>query len=385
MSATGSPTFSHLGVNAVFLEPRMGGIETYVRRLYPAILEARPDLRVSVFVNELGRELLAAEDWSDGVQLVTHRFLGRRGTRAITETTLLGLLADRRGCDVLHSVALTAPFRTRATNVVTIGDVTWLRHRGSVPLHTRLLWGGLVAPVARRADRIIAYSRAARGEISEDLRIPERRIDVVPLGPGAEPVEQATPEAELRSRFGLGAGPIVLAVSPLLPHKNVGTLVEALPLIRRTVPDAVLVVTGHRTSLDAALVGEARSLGVEKGLVLAGWVSPEDLEGLYGAAACFAFPSLREGFGLPVLEAMRRGLPVACSNIPTVLEVADRAALNFNPRSPGEIAGAVTRIITDRALARDLSEHGRARAAQFTWKRAAAGTLASFERARHGR
>jgi glycosyltransferase involved in cell wall biosynthesis len=382
MSAANSPTFGHLGVNAVFLEPRMGGIETYVRRLYPAILEARPGLRVSVFVNELGRDLLHAEAWSDGVDLVTHPLLGRRGTRAITETTLLGLLADRRGCEVLHSVALTAPFRTRAANVVTIADVTWLRQRGSVPIYTRFLWSGLVAPVARRADRIITLSRAAQREISEDLRVPAERVDVVPLGPGADPVAEPTPEHELRERLGLGAGPIVLAVSALLPHKNVGILIDALPEIRRASADVVLVVPANPTPLGDELVARAQSLGVENALLLPGWVSPADLEGLYASAACFAFPSLREGFGLPVLEAMRRGLPVACSNASAVPEVAGDAALVFDPHRPSEIANAVTRILGDPDLARDLSKRGRAQAATFTWKRAAEETLASFERAR---
>jgi glycosyltransferase involved in cell wall biosynthesis len=376
------PPLRHLGVNAVFLEPRMGGIETYVRRLYPALLEVRPDLRISLFVNEHGRELLSAEPWARDVELVTHPLLGRRGTRALTEATLLGPLADRRGCDVLHSVALTAPFHLRAANVVTIADVTWLRHAGSVPVYTRLLWRILVVPAARGAERIIAHSKAARSEIAEDLRIPEARIDVVPHGPGAEHSGEATPEHELRERLGLGPGRIVLAVSALLAHKNVGALVESLPEIRRSVPGAVLVVPGNRTPLAAELTHRARSLGVESALVLPGWVSPADLEGLYAAAACFAFPSFREGFGLPVLEAMRRGVPVACSNASAVPEVAGTAALLFDPRRPSEIAGALTRILQDRALARDLSERGRARATEFTWKRAAEGTLASFERAR---
>jgi len=382
MPAAASTDFGHLGVNAIFLEPHMGGIETYVRRLYPAILDARPNLRVSVFVNEMGRDLLLAEDWTGSVELVMHRFLGRRGTRAITETALLGAVADRRGCDVLHSVALTAPFRTRAANVVTIADVTWLRQRGSVPALTRLLWRGLVVPVARRADRIIAHSRAARSEISEDLRVPESRIDVVPHGPGSEPVSEPTPEPEVRRRLGLGEGPIVLAVSALLSHKNVGALIEALPEIQRAAPTAVLVVPGNRTPLANHLTDRAVSLGLENAFVLPGWVSPADLEGLYAAAACFVFPSLREGFGLPVLEAMRRGLPVACSNLSAVPEVAGDAALVFDPRRPAEIAAAVARILSDPTLAHDLSARGRKRAGEFTWKRAAEETLASFERAR---
>ena len=359
----------------------MGGIETYVRRLYPALLEVRPDLRISLFVNELGRELLAGESWSNKVEFVNHRFLGRRGTRALTEAIFLGALADRRGCEVLHSVALTAPLRLRGASVVTIGDVTWLRQRGAVPLPTRLLWRTLVFPAARRAERLITYSQASRAEIAEDLHVPEDRIDVVALGPGAGTSEEPTPEQELRDRLRLGAGPIVLAVSALLAHKNVGALVDALPEIRRAAPRAVAVVPANPTPLGDELRIRANELGVGDALILPGWVTDADLEGLYSAASCLAFPSLREGFGLPVLEAMRRGVPVACSNASSLPEVAGDAALLFDPRRPDELAAAVTRLLSDRRLADELAARGRARAAEFTWRRAAEETLASFERA----
>jgi glycosyltransferase involved in cell wall biosynthesis len=375
----------HLGVNALFLEPRMGGVETYVRRLYPAILGVRPELRVSIFVNDLGREVLAGEPWATGVELVRPRLIGRRGTRAFGEALLLGALADRRGCDVLHSVALTAPLRVRAASVVTIADMTWLRQPGSVPVPTRLLWRALVFPAARRADRIIAHSRAAQAEIAEDIQVPEERIDVVPHGPGAEPSAEPTPEPELRERLGLGSGPIVLAVSALLAHKNVGALVDALPDIRRAVPDMTAVVAANATPLGDELRARARALGAEDALRLPGWVGPSDLEGLYAAAACFVFPSVREGFGLPVLEAMCRGVPVACSDASAVPEVAGDAALLFDPHRPSELADAVTLLIRDRAHALALAARGRARAAEFTWRRAAEETLGSFERARRRR
>jgi glycosyltransferase involved in cell wall biosynthesis len=384
MAGHGS-SLRHLGVNALFLQPRMGGIETYVRRLLPAILEVRPDLRVSVFVNRSGRELLGAEDWSPRVELVSHPLLGVRGTRAVTETTLLGALATRRGCDVLHSVALTAPLRTRAAKVVTIADLTWLRLPGAVPAHTRLLWRALVLPVARRADRLIALSESGRREIAQTLDVPVTRIDAVPLGPGADPDANPTEAPALRERLGLGAGPVVLAVSALSAHKNVVALVEAMPLIRQRVPDAVLVVPANPTPLGEEIARRASELGVGSAVVLPGWVDEADLEGLYRLASCFAFPSLREGFGLPVLEAMRRGVPVACSNSPPLPEVAGKAALFFDGRRPVEIADAVSRLLEDRALATDLADWGRERAGLFSWRRTAEETLASYERARAAR
>lgn len=359
----------------------MGGIETYVRELYPAILEARPNLRISMFVNALGRELISSESWSSAVELVAHPLLGRRGTRAVTETALLGRIADRRGCEVLHSVALTAPWRSRAASVVSIADVTWLRHANSVPRTTRLLWSTLVIPAARRADRVIAFTASAATEIGDALQIPEDRIDIVPLGAGGETDAKATPAGELRARLGLGAGPVILAVSAFLAHKNVGRLVEAMRAIRAEVPDAVLVLPGNWTPLRDEVDARAAALGLGDTVVFPGWVDAANLEGLYRTAACFVLPSLREGFGLPVLEAMRRGVPVACSRTSAVPEVAGNAAVFFDPESPDAIAEAVTAILRDRRLAAELADKGRERAGLFTWHRAAEETLASFERA----
>jgi glycosyltransferase involved in cell wall biosynthesis len=374
-----------LGVNAVFLEPQMGGVETYVRRLLPALLEVRPGLRISVFVNEAGRATLAEESWASEVDLVTHPLLGRRGVRALSEAFIVGSLARRRGCSLLHSVAMTGPLRPVLPSVVVVPDSTWLRVAGAVPPSTRLLWRTLAIPSARRAERVIVYSQAAKREVAQDFRVPPERIDVIALGPGSVLVAEPTPEPELRVRLGLGDGPIVLAVSALLAHKNLPPLVDAIVEVRRRSPGAVLVVPANPTPLQAELQARARGLGIGDAVVFPGWVSAADLEGLYRAAACFAFPSLAEGFGLPVLEAMRRGVPVACSNASAVPEVAGDAALLFDPHDAAAIAEAVGRLLEDRGLANELAERGHERAGLFSWRRTAEETLESHERARAAR
>jgi alpha-1,3-rhamnosyl/mannosyltransferase len=173
----------------------------------------------------------------------------------------------------------------------------------------------------------------------------------------------------------------VLAVSAFSPHKNVPRLVEAMAAVRREVPDAVLFVPGNRTPLRDELEERARALGITDAVRFPGWVDAADLEGLYAAAGCFAFPSLREGFGLPVLEAMVRGVPVACSNASAVPEVAGDAALSFNPERVHEISAAVSRLLRDAELRTRLAAAGRERAKLFTWRRTATETLASYERA----
>jgi glycosyltransferase involved in cell wall biosynthesis len=129
------------------------------------------------------------------------------------------------------------------------------------------------------------------------------------------------------------------------------------------------------------LVDRARALGMADAVVFPGWVDAADLEGLYRTAACFVFPSFREGFGLPILEAMARGVPVACSNTSASPEVAGDAALYFAPDRPDEIAGAIERILRDPGLANDLRERGLERVRLFTWSRTAEETLAVYERA----
>ena len=139
----------------------------------------------------------------------------------------------------------------------------------------------------------------------------------------------------------------------------------------------MLVLPGYPTPHEAELKARAAYLGVRA--VFPAWVSAEDLEGLYAEAAAFVFPSLAEGFGLPVLEAMARGVPVACSDASSLPEVAGDAALLFDPRDPRAIADAISRLL-DPAVAERLRAAGRARVAQFTWERCADLTAAAYER-----
>lgn len=374
----------HVGLNAIFLQPHMGGLETYVRELVPALLRLRPDLRLSIFVNELGKGVLKHEPWAHDVELITHRVLGRPYTRALTEMTFLGRLASRQGLDVLHNVAMLGPLRARPAQVTTIADVTWLRYPDPAEWITTLLWRTLVPQAAKRATRVLVFSAAARDDVAAGLRMQKDRIDVVPLGPGGSP-GSPTPEAELRSRLGLEGAPVILSVAPLRAHKNVQSLVEALPAVRQQVPHVTLVLAGGLTGHSPGLLQRAAQLGVEDAIRMPGWVDNADLEGLYQLAACFAFPSLNEGFGLPILEAMRRSVPVVCSNVSSIPEVAGGAAEYFDPREPGEIAASLIRVISDPVFAASLVEKGLKQQAKFTWRRAAEETLAVYEKAKAGR
>ena len=370
-----------VGVNAVFLEPGMGGLETYVLELIPALLEAEPSLRVTILANERGRDLLAGRPWSQSVVIETPAG-SRRGARALYELGPLGLTASRR-FDVLHSPALTAPLATRAANVVVLADTTWLSvpDMGKGQAATVRLWQAVVPHVARRADRVIAISEASARDVTERLGVPRERVDVIPLGYQAARRAEPTPEAELRERLGLGRGPLLLNVAVKKVHKNQMRIVEALPSVRSEVPDAELVLAGASTPYEQDLRARAEALGVADAVTFPGYVSDADLEGLYAAAAAFVFPSLNEGFGLPLLEAMARGLSVVTSDRSALPEVAGDAALLVDPESSEQIAAATVRLLADAGLRARLVTAGVSRARSFSWSQTARSTLETWRRA----
>jgi glycosyltransferase involved in cell wall biosynthesis len=369
-----------VGINAVFLEPRMGGLDTYVRALVPALVRRAPEVRFSVFCNPRGREYLEREEWGEAVELITHPLLGRRGLKAISELSLLGALAGRR-VELLHSVAMTAPLRTRAVNVVTLADVTWIVAPDPGEAGTVRLWRLVVPSVARRADRVIALSQAGAEHIVEHLRVPRERIDVVALAPFRSERAVPTPAGELRARLGLGGGPIVLTVSAKKVHKNLERLVRAMVAVVERHPDAVLVLPGNPTAHEHDLRELAACLGIAGNVAFPAYVDANDLEGLYALARCFVFASLNEGFGIPILEAMLHDVPVACSRASSLPEVAGEAARYFDPLDVADIGAALNELLGDPGLAERLVARGRERQAVFTWEATAQGTLESYTRA----
>lgn len=371
----------HVGLNLVFLVPgESSGPETYARELIPTLLRERADLRLTAFVN---REASEARDlpWRDLVETVTVPVRARRRSAwVLGEQQLLPVLARRARVELLHSLLNTGPAWGPFRRVVTIHDLIYrLYPAAHAPLRT-LAMRVLVPPAARTADRIIVPSETTRKDLIRLLNVSEAKIDLVPQGIGTMPSERRTPEDELRRRYDLRGRPFVLTLSLKRPHKNLRRLLEALVLIpveRRP----VLVLAGHATPYEQELRAAARCLRLEEDARFIGWVSNEDLEGLYRAATCFVFPSLYEGFGLPVLEAMSRGLPVACSNRGALSEVADEAALTFDPEQPRAIAAAIDRLLVDRAERDRLRRAGLANAARFSWAETARLTLQVYERA----
>jgi glycosyltransferase involved in cell wall biosynthesis len=228
---------------------------------------------------------------------------------------------------------------------------------------------------------LIAISHAGAKQIVEHLGVPPERIDVTMLGHALGAQAAPVPEQELRRRFALGRGSIVLTVGTRKRHKNLLRLLRAMPAVLSAQPDTTLVLAGNPTAHEGELREEAERLELNGRVAFLPFVDAAELEGLYAAADCFVLPSVTEGFGLPLLEAMGRGLPVACSNISALPEVAGDAARYFDPTNVDEISTALIDLLSNPALRDRLSALGRMREATLTWESTARATLASYGRA----
>jgi glycosyltransferase involved in cell wall biosynthesis len=263
--------------------------------------------------------------------------------------------------------------------VVTINDLIYrIQPEAHAGIRAKAM-GILVPLAARRSDRVIVPSRSTRDDLTSLLRVPAAKIDVVPDGVRLPAPGRPPDVTGLRNRLGVGTRPVVLSVSAKRPHKNLMRLLEALALIpadRRP----ILVLPGYATEWEAELRRRAHELGLDADTRFLGWVGDDELEELYAAASCFVFPSLYEGFGLPVLEAMARGVPVACSDRGSLPEVAGSAARLFDPEQPAAITEAIETLLLDRAEADRLAAAGRTRAAEFTWQETARLTAEVYRR-----
>ncbi len=367
----------HVGLNLIFLVPgETGGMETYARELIAALCEHAPELKLTAFVN---RE--ATDDptlrWA-GVDIVTvpvcarNRFEWVRG-----EQLLLPRLAAQARIDLLHSLGNTAPVRGPFRRVATIHDLHYLiipeAHFGLRGYGMRLL----VPLAARFSHRVITDSKTTADDLVKHLRIPRRQLDVVPLGIGAPRTEIKLTEEEIRQRFDLGDRKLLLTLSAKRPHKNLLRLLEALALI----PGAhrpVLVLPGYATPYEAELKEAGVRLKLENDTRFVGWISPDEVEGLYAIAEIFVFPSLHEGFAFPILEAMARGVPVCCANRGAMAEAAGDAAVTFDPENAVAISQAIESLLLDPQRRANLRLAGLKRAGSYTWARTAKATAAIY-------
>ncbi len=375
-----------IGLNLLYIVPgRVGGTEIYARELVRSLAVEHPETQFVAFCGGEAAPSLAKAGWPDNVRLhPIHLPSAVKPLRMLVELLWLPLLARRERIDLLHSLGTTAPFWSRCTRVVTVHDLIYHHYPQTFPRLARAGLEFVVPRAARRSHRVQADSQATKDDLVATYGIDAGKIDVVHLGLGMSAPSEVTSESELRERWNLGEQPVVLSVAAALVHKNVDGLLRAFAELTAQEPDGagpLLVIPGHTGREQDRLIELAQSLGIDERVRFTGWIEAADLEGLYRLAACFVYPSKYEGFGLPVLEAMHRGTPVASSHATSLSEIAGDAAAMFDPEDTAAMAAAMRRLLEDEGYAAELIARGHEQAAEFTWQRAARAAWDSYARA----
>lgn len=355
---------AHVLVDMLFLTGTRGGTETYAKEIVRRLPEAFPGAVFTALANRAGAARIRS--YFPGDVRVVPWVGADRATWAAGEILAVNGRARRMGADVIWSPANFAPLRRGpVARVTTTHDVTYhTREDGGFGGAVARATSWLMTRAALTSDAVITGSEAAENAVVETIGVDPSRVTVIPHGTNAPQVPD-DPWAEL-ARLGIRPGrPIVLSTGNRLPHKNFDGLIRALAAMPGSRP-LVVIPGSHGADPLASLVDE---LGLQNDVVLPGWVTMPQLEALFAVASLYVCPSLTEGFGLPVIDAMRRGCVVLANDVPVLREVGGEAAVYADATSPALLAAAITATLSaDQAGRR---EAGVRHAGEYTWERSA--------------
>jgi glycosyltransferase involved in cell wall biosynthesis len=289
-------------------------------------------------------------------------------------------ILNRYKVDLLHSPHFLLPLVRPCPTVATIHDVIYLACPEDLPSFAgRLYYRTMMNACSRMATRIITDSKHSKDEIIRYLHADIEKIEVV--YPAVDPFFQSGPHladlASAQSKFGIDRD-YILSVGIYKPRKNHAGLLKAFQLLLKSGIQSQLVIAGPMAEAEPVLRGLIQELGIAQHVIFTGFVTDADLRALYSAARVYVCPSLYEGFGFTVLEAMACGTPVVCSSATSLPEVAGKAALFFDPHKPEEMAAQLCGAFSDDAMRALLIANGRSNLLRFSWEVAARQTLAAY-------
>lgn len=355
-----------VGVNALYLIPGgVGGTEIYLRGLLQALGEIDGVNRYFVFTNrETGPDVAPKAENFEVMQQPVRAV--SRPARLAWEQAVLPLVAGRLQLDVMLNPGFTAPLAAPCPQVTVFHDLQHKRHPEYFRWFDLPFWEFFLFWSAAVSRLVLADSEATASDLLRYYRLPPAKVRVVRLG--VDPVFFELARQRRPERF-------LLAVSTLHPHKNLDGLMRAFALFHERKPEFRLVVCGLHGFVTGPLHELRDQLGLREVVEFPGWIPRESLHDLFARAWAFVAPSLFEGFGLPLVEALAAALPTACSAIEPLRSIAGDAAVQFDPRNIPAMAEAMFRICDDGELRLRLAEAGPCRAAEFSWRATAEETL----------
>lgn len=369
----------HVGINAHLISGqesyRRAGIHHYITQLLSHLPQSSEDFHYSIFTNH-PPDLTPhpATRVVSGPWPTRHRVL-----RILWEQLAWPVMAARRELDLIHSLAFVTPALSPCPAVLTVYDLSFVHHPERFPALQRMYLASQTRRSCRSARRVIAISQAGRLDIHTTLGVPLDRIDVV--SPGVAPEFNVRSVAEtdaFRQREGLPPQ-FILHVGTLQPRKNLPLLIEAFAKINR--PELGLVLVGGKGWFYDDIFARVLELDLQERVRFAGYVPDADLPLWYNAAAVLVFPSVYEGFGMPVVQAMACGTPVIAANASAIPEAAGGVARLFDAQDVGALAHELATVLDQPQLAATMREQGLQQARRFTWEQAGRDMVSVYQKA----
>ena len=364
-----------IGIDARVMTLKASGIGRYTLEMIKSIasLPEAGDHEFILYPGRMTEILRLPDNWTYSTRKIS--------SRGILRSPLFSLIAEHDGLDVFYSTdylgpVLPMPCRT----VITVHDLIPIIYPGIIKGFQHRLVGNYLLPHAiRHASVVVSVSEATKKDILDYIQIPEGKVTVVYEGknPSFYPrLADNLTVRETRSYYGVGDCPYILCLSVCDPKKNASASIKAFAeMIRRLECECLLFMAGSAEKGERELERMAGELKVRDRVIFAGFIPDEQLPILMSGARALCFPSLYEGFGLPVLEAMACGCPVITSNISSLPEVAGDAALQVDPNDIQQLSRAMEKLLTDDTLYDDLKARGISRAKRFSWENAASQLL----------
>lgn len=366
-----------LGINAHLLSGQAGyrraGIHHYIANLLTHLPQTE-GLRYVVFSRR-------RPEWGRAdMEVATTRWpTEKRWARILWEQVAWPRAAADRGLDLLHSMAFVTPIWRSRPTVVTVYDLSFIHFPERFPFLQRFYLTTQTRRSCRQARRVVTISESGKEDVHRFFGVEREQIDVV--FPGVDATFHPRPTAEVaafRRQHGLPER-FVLHVGTLQPRKNIPALIEAMARLRR--PDLSLVLVGGKGWFYDEIFAQVERLGLEKQVRFAGYVPDEALPLWYNAASLLVFPSVYEGFGMPIIEAMACGTPVIAAATSAIPEAAGGAALLFSPQSVDALVSQMLAVLDNAEQAATMRQHGLEQASKFSWDRAGKAMVATYRRA----
>lgn len=373
-----------IGINTLYLLPgKVGGSETYITNIVKCLSRLDKDNEYIIFINNECKGYF--EKLAPNIKTILCPFnAASRPIRILWEQLILPFQIKKHKIDLLFSGGFTAPFVCPAKSVLMVFDMQHINQPENFSKVFLFFLKTIIYMSVKSADHILTLSNNSKNDITGHYNITPENVTATYLASDSDVFyKRSEDEVDgVRNKYNLPERYLYYGAASL-PHKNHKRLLNVFKSIKKNLPDVKLVLTGARDYGEGSIAEHIKSLDLDDDVILLGWLSFDEVAAIYSGAELFVFPSLHEGFGMPVLEAMACGTPVVSSNIEPLKEIVADGAILFDPYDEESMKETILSVLSGSELKNSLIKKGTDRADFFTWENTAKSTMEVFNSFKH--